>query len=109
MDCRLRSLDGITSFPNLKILRLPGNEVHNVDQCIYLPQLCHLDVRREDCTPGEKIDFHKKPHPLLVQRQKVEGRDVNLGGMTHAQSIEAVDRWAKGCMSTNLDGKQTVA
>ncbi|GFR28886.1 uncharacterized protein TNCT_165421 [Trichonephila clavata] len=44
-DCRLRSLDGITSFPNLKILRLPGNEIHNVDQCIYLPQLCHLDVR----------------------------------------------------------------
>ncbi|GFT00205.1 uncharacterized protein NPIL_392381 [Nephila pilipes] len=46
VDCGLRSLDGITSFPNLKILRLPGNEIRSVDQCIYLPQLCHLDVQR---------------------------------------------------------------
>ncbi|GIY88644.1 uncharacterized protein CEXT_102961 [Caerostris extrusa] len=45
-DCNVRDLDGITSFPNLKILRLPGNEIQSVDQCIHLFQLCHLDVQR---------------------------------------------------------------
>ncbi|GIY12283.1 hypothetical protein CDAR_16211 [Caerostris darwini] len=45
-DCNIRDLDGITSFPNLKILRLPGNEIQSVDQCIHLFQLCHLDVQR---------------------------------------------------------------
>ncbi|KAF8777939.1 Actin-histidine N-methyltransferase like protein [Argiope bruennichi] len=46
VNCGLRTLDGITSFPNLKVLRLPGNEIQKVDNCIYLYQLQHLDVER---------------------------------------------------------------
>ncbi|GBM28665.1 hypothetical protein AVEN_636-1 [Araneus ventricosus] len=46
VSCGLRTLDGITSFPNLKSLRLPANEIQEVDNCIYLYQLQHLDVER---------------------------------------------------------------
>lgn len=45
-ECLLEDLDGLTGFPNLSVLRLPCNKITNVDSCLLVPNLCHLDLER---------------------------------------------------------------